>query len=437
MLASSRSRRRSTVPRSARISSSSSISASRLGSTEPSGCGTVSDSKARTTCTNASTPRSAGRSTSAGPRPWRRPGTSTYSTVASVVFFGWKIPASPSTRGSGTRAMPTRASGRPPAARRRRAGEELEQRALADEGESEDARLHAGDYMWRVRGRGRRPAGVESAPGDAARPARSRAPGRRPPAVAAAPRPRIPARRRHSALQGAGPVILFLIDNSASLPPLDPSEKRVAALEKMFTLPAGPALPAGAVRRPRRDRGRRRLAYRNDGPVDRLLLGLREGQGASRRPTRAGPSCGMVLLTDAISDPDPADWKDLPPGWDVALALDPRAPSSCSARCGCRSTSCWSGEPPGEAAAATTPSSRPGFVLDMVRAANGRAAAPLAQTLAGFFADDGLLLRKFVYRVRAARGPEEDRAGRPPHRRSAARRASSCGSSPTSCCRCC
>jgi len=33
---------------------------------------------------------------------------------------------------------------------------------------------------------------------------------------------------------GEGPVILFLVDNSASLPPLDPDEKRVAALEKMF-----------------------------------------------------------------------------------------------------------------------------------------------------------------------------------------------------------
>ena len=41
----------------------------------------------------------------------------------------------------------------------------------------------------------------------------------------------------------------------------------------------------------------------------------------------------------------------------------------------------------------------PGFVLDMVQAANGSAAAPLAQTLASFFQDDGLLLRKFVYRV--------------------------------------
>src|SRR5258708_14579179 len=37
----------------------------------------------------------------------------------------------------------------------------------------------------------------------------------------------------------AGPLILFLIDNSASLPPLDPDEKRVAALEKMFTFLKG------------------------------------------------------------------------------------------------------------------------------------------------------------------------------------------------------
>ena len=38
---------------------------------------------------------------------------------------------------------------------------------------------------------------------------------------------------------GEGPVILFLVDNSASLPPLDPDEKRVAALEKMFTFLQG------------------------------------------------------------------------------------------------------------------------------------------------------------------------------------------------------
>jgi hypothetical protein len=40
----------------------------------------------------------------------------------------------------------------------------------------------------------------------------------------------------------------------------------------------------------------------------------------------------------------------------------------------------------------------------MVRAANGPAAAPLAQTMASFLADDGVLLRKFVYRVRPDEG---------------------------------
>src|SRR5688572_32839775 len=42
-----------------------------------------------------------------------------------------------------------------------------------------------------------------------------------------------------SASAAEGPVILFLVDNSASLPPLDPEEKRVAALEKMFTFLEG------------------------------------------------------------------------------------------------------------------------------------------------------------------------------------------------------
>src|SRR5687767_10257742 len=42
-----------------------------------------------------------------------------------------------------------------------------------------------------------------------------------------------------SAASDKGPVILFLIDNSASLPPLDPQEQRVSALEKMFTFLQG------------------------------------------------------------------------------------------------------------------------------------------------------------------------------------------------------
>ena len=40
----------------------------------------------------------------------------------------------------------------------------------------------------------------------------------------------------------------------------------------------------------------------------------------------------------------------------------------------------------------------------MVQAANGAAASPLAQTVASFFGDDGVLLRKFVYRVAPTEG---------------------------------
>jgi hypothetical protein len=46
-----------------------------------------------------------------------------------------------------------------------------------------------------------------------------------------------------SAEKGKGPVILFLVDNSASLPPLDPDEQRVAALGR--SSPFSRASPIG------------------------------------------------------------------------------------------------------------------------------------------------------------------------------------------------
>ena len=57
----------------------------------------------------------------------------------------------------------------------------------------------------------------------------------------------------------------------------------------------------------------------------------------------------------------------------------------------------------------------------MVRAANGAQAAPMAQSLAAFFEDDGLLLKKFVFRVKPEEGLQEGRAGREAHRGAAAR----------------
>jgi hypothetical protein len=196
--------------------------------------------------------------------------------------------------------------------------------------------------------------------------------------------------------RGEGPVILFLVDNSASLPPLDPNEKRVAALEKMF------AFLRGHPYRLILFGGKNEIAvddvsrYRNEGQwTDFYHAFLRARALAATYPR--GTELRMVLLTDAISDPDPKDWPDVPSGWDarshsmrktVELVGQMRIPLYVV----------LVGEPHGDVVGKDREQS-PGFVLDMVQAANGQAASPLAQTLASFFQDDGLLLRKFVYRV--------------------------------------
>jgi hypothetical protein len=193
-----------------------------------------------------------------------------------------------------------------------------------------------------------------------------------------------------------GPVILFLVDNSASLPPLDPDEKRVTALEKMFAFLRGHRyrlILFGARDEIAVDDVSR---YRNDGQwTDFYFAFLKAKELAATYPR--GTDLRMVLLTDAIADPDPKDWPDLPTGWDarshsmrrtVELLGEMRIPLYVV----------LVGSPVGDVTGRDREQS-PGFVLDMVRASNGAAAAPLAQTLASFFQDDGLLLRKFVYRV--------------------------------------
>ena len=54
--------------------------------------------------------------------------------------------------------------------------------------------------------------------------------------------------------------------------------------------------------------------------------------------------------------------------------------------------------------ASAHPERAPGLILDMTQAANGRRATPFAQSVADFFADDGLLLKKFVFRVEPGEG---------------------------------
>jgi hypothetical protein len=201
---------------------------------------------------------------------------------------------------------------------------------------------------------------------------------------------------------GEGPVILFLVDNSASLPPLDPGEKRRVALAKMLGFAEG-----------QRERlvlfgGKEELSvddperYLNDGRWTDFYHAFRKAEGIiASYPD--GTDVRLVLLTDAIVDPDPADWPDLAPGDDL-VGRNIRETVKLLQRLGTPLYVILVGDPTSDTAVAAGREQSPGFVLDMVRAANGAAAAPLAQTLASFFHDDGMLLRKFIYRVRPGEG---------------------------------
>jgi hypothetical protein len=199
------------------------------------------------------------------------------------------------------------------------------------------------------------------------------------------------------------PVIIFLVDNSASLPAIDPQEKRVAALEKMLGFVEG---------RPRRlilFGGRKEVvlddpeAYRNDGDWTDFYFAFDKARELIESYP-SGTQFRMILLTDALADPGPEDWKDMvvPPGEDLK-AFSLRRAIELLKELKVPLYVVLVGEPPAEGAAAKNPERAPGLVLHMVKAANGRLADPMAQSLASFFQDDGLLLKKFVFRV----GPQE------------------------------
>jgi hypothetical protein len=200
-----------------------------------------------------------------------------------------------------------------------------------------------------------------------------------------------------------GPVILFLVDNSASLPPLDPEEQRVAALEKMFTFLKGQPYRLILFG------GRSEVfvddvsKYHSDGQwTDFYFAFLRARDLMREYPP--GTAFRMVLLTDAIVDPGPSDWLDqgLPPGVDVKIYSSARTLALIQEMAVPLYVILV-----GKAAlegGARNPEQAPGLVLEMVQAANGLKASPLAQSLAAFFSDDGALLKKFVYRVAPTEG---------------------------------
>jgi hypothetical protein len=196
-------------------------------------------------------------------------------------------------------------------------------------------------------------------------------------------------------------VILFLVDNSASLPPLDPEEKRVAALEKMFSFLQGQRYRCILFG------GRQEVfvddlaQYRNDGQWTDYYFALAKARELMQG-YRAGTEFRMILVTDAILDPSPKDWEDMsvPAGVDLrahvvqqslALVRDMKVPLYVI----------LIGDEMGNIGGDER---APGLILDLVRAANGAAATPMAQTVASFFDDNGVLLKKFIFRVAPQEG---------------------------------
>src|SRR5262245_44664998 len=134
-------------------------------------------------------------------------------------------------------------------------------------------------------------------------PVRSKAPEAKPASHAPAPTatPLAPAAAPEP---GKGPVILFLVDNSASLPPLDPDEKRVAALEKMFTFLQGQPyrlILFGGRHEVYVDDAAR---YNNRGQwTDFYFAFAKAKEVIEGYPP--GTKFRVILMTDGILDPDP------------------------------------------------------------------------------------------------------------------------------------
>ncbi len=191
-------------------------------------------------------------------------------------------------------------------------------------------------------------------------------------------------------------VLLFLLDNSASLPPLDPELQRRDAVEKMYSFLEGQPYRLVLFG------GRKEIHidepqyYRNSGKwTDFYHAFVAVSELIKEYP--AGTEFKMVLITDGKIDPSPSEWADqeLPPGADLrAFAGD---------RC----------------VELLKQIAQPLYVIvigqevdlpliqRMVVAANGEmAASDYAQGVADFFADDGMLFRRFVFRLEEEEGLE-------------------------------
>ncbi len=194
-------------------------------------------------------------------------------------------------------------------------------------------------------------------------------------------------------------VLLFLLDNSASLPPLDPEVQRRDAIEKIYTFLEGQ--PYRLVL----------FGGRNEVHIDQPQYYRNSGQWtdfyfaffAARELTKeypAGTEFKMVLITDGKIDPSPAEWADqqVPPGADLRTFS------------GDRTIELLGQIRQPLYAILIGKEVNLALIQRMVVAANGEmAASESAQGIADFFADDGMLLRRFIFRVEEDEGLEEIR----------------------------
>lgn len=192
-------------------------------------------------------------------------------------------------------------------------------------------------------------------------------------------------------------VILFLLDNSASLPPLDPNTKRREALEKIYGFLQG---------QPYRlilfgGRGEIRVDdvdyYRNAGQWTDFFFAFSKARELMTEYPE-GTVFKMVLITDGIIDPSPGDWKDqyVVPGADLSRVATERAEDLLSQLGNSLYVILIGDEIQRDA------------IEQLVVAANGQiAASDYAQGIADFFDDDGMLLRRFIFRVEPDEGLEQ------------------------------
>lgn len=192
-------------------------------------------------------------------------------------------------------------------------------------------------------------------------------------------------------------VVLFLLDNSASLPPLDPDTHRRDAIEKIYSFLRGQPyrlILFGGRREIHIDAPQH---YRNAGQWTDFFFAVEAARDVVAEYPE-GTAFKMVLITDGKMDPSPRDWRDQAVAKDVDLTEEAgNRTIRLLEQLGLPLYVILIGEEVDY-----------DLIQRMVVGANGSfAASDYAQGIADFFDDDGMLLRRFIFRLEEDEGLDE------------------------------